>query len=283
MYLLFDLGGTKLRMALSRDGKRFFAVRVVPSPRTVRDGLKIFQIYLADNKIKKLKAAVGGIAGSFDRRKSVVVWGGVHIKGWAGKPLKQILERGLKAPVFLENDAALAGLAEATHLRVARGQARGAGMGKEIVAYFTVSTGFGGARITRGKIDDSARGFEPEYQVVAGGKKLCSRCSGFYLGNHLPGSAIYQHYHKNPKDITDKRIRDDLSRWLAIALNNAIVFWSPDVIVLGGSVMNIIPLERVRKYLKKFYRHSLPPIRRTKFGDLVGLYGALLYLKQKKG
>lgn len=274
MILLFDLGGTKLRMALSRDGKRFFAVRIVPSPATVQDGLKVFQEYLVDNKVKKLKSVVGSVAGSFDRRKSVIVGGGSNIKGWAGKPLKQILEQGLKAPVFLENDAALAGLAEAT---------QGAGKGKEIVVYFTVSTGFGGARITRGKIDESAVGFEPAYQIVGGGKKICSRCRDIYFENHLSGSVMQPHYHKNPEDIKDPKIQNDLAYWLAIALNNALVFWSPDVIVLGGSVINIIPLPAVRLHLKKIYRHSLPPIRRAKLGDLAGLWGALLYAEQKKG
>jgi len=190
MYLLFDLGGTKLRMALSRDGKSFFAVRVAKSPQTVREGLKVFQAFLAEYKIKKLKVVAGGVAGSFDRRKSIVVWGGAHIKGWAGKPLKKILEHGLKAPVFLENDAALAGLGEAVN---------GTGKGKKIVAYFTVSTGFGGARITRGRIDDSTYGFEPAYQIVAGGKKICRRCRDIYLEHHLSGDAMHRHYHKNPK------------------------------------------------------------------------------------
>ncbi|MDO8600840.1 MAG: ROK family protein [bacterium] len=273
MILLFDLGGTKLRMALSRDGKRFFAVRIIASPKTVNGGLKAFQSYLEDNKIKKLKAVVGSIASSFDRRKSVIVGGGANIKGWLGKPLKQILGRGLKAPVFLENDAALAGLGEAM---------RGAGKGKEIVAYVTVSTGFGGARITRGRIDDSAYGFEPSYQIAMGGKKYCSRCRDMYLGHHIDGASLRRHYHKDPKDIKNPKIQNDLAYWLAIALHNAIVFWSPDVIVLGGSVMNIIPLERVRTHLKKFYRHSLPPIRRAKLGDLGGLWGALAYLKQSK-
>lgn len=274
MYLLFDLGGTKLRMALSRDGKRFFAVRIVPSPAMVRDGLEVFQAYLVEQGVKKLKVVVGGVAGSFDRRKSVIVGGGNNIKGWAGKPLKEILERGLKAPVLLENDAALAGLAEAT---------RGAGKGKEIVAYFTVSTGFGGARITRGKIDESAYGFEPCYQIVAGGKKICGRCRDIYLGNHLSGNAIYRHYHKDPKDIKDQKIQNNLAYWLAIALHNAFVFWSPDVIVLGGSVMNIISLARTRLHLKKIYHHSLPSICGAKLGDLGGLWGALLYAEQKKG
>lgn len=273
MYLLFDLGGTKLRMALSRDGKRFFAVRIVPSPATVRDGLKVFQAYLVENNIKHLKAVVGGVAGSFDRRKSVVVYGGEHIKGWSGKPLKKILERSLKTPVFLENDAALAGLAEAT---------LGAGKGKEIVAYFTVSTGFGGARITRGKIDESAYGFEPAYQIVGGGKKICSRCRDIYFENHLSGSAAQSHYHKNPEDIKDQKIQNNLAYWLAIALNNALVFWSPDVIVLGGSVMNIIPLPAVRLHLKKLYGYAFSPLYRAKLGDLAGLYGCLAYLKQRK-
>jgi glucokinase len=48
----------------------------------------------------------------------------------------------------------------------------GAGKGREIVVYMTISTGVGGARIVGGKIDASAMGFEPGHQIIdaCGGK-----------------------------------------------------------------------------------------------------------------
>lgn len=276
-YILFDLGGTKTRIAVSPDGKRLGKVRIIPTPRDAMGGiavLKSIAMELAGGK--KIKAICGGIAGSFDRRKSVIIRGGGNIKGWVGKPLKALFQHVFHAPVFFENDAALAGLAEAV---------KGAGKGKEIMAYFTVSTGFGGVRIVNDKIDASARGFEPTYLIIDIGGKLCRKCRGKDIGAHLSGKGIFEHFHEKPENIKSQKIKNDLARFLAIGLHNAIAFWSPDMFIVGGSVMNIIPLDRVRAQLKKLYHGALPPppIKKAALGDLGGLYGALIYLGQQRG
>src|SRR6185436_9338463 len=54
------------------------------------------------------------------------------------------LNKLFNCPVYLENDAALCGLGEASV---------GAGQGSKIMVYLTISTGVGGARIVGGKID----------------------------------------------------------------------------------------------------------------------------------
>lgn len=274
MYLIFDIGGTKTRIAVSENGKIFRSVKIIPTPKNFFEGIKTIKKFgLELSRGNKIKAVCGGVAGALNSEKNFLV-GGPNISRWIKKPLKKELKKAFRAPVFLENDAALAGLGEA-HF--------GAGKNKKIVAYITVSTGVGGARIVNGEIDANFLGFEPGHQIIDAGRCLCKKCKGGYLLNHISGSALKKHFNKNPKEIYDKKIKDDLARWLAIGLNNSIVHWSPEIVILGGSVMNIIPLDRVRKHLKKSLKifPIIPQIKKAALGDLGGLYGALVLLKQK--
>ena len=80
-----------------------------------------------------------------------------HLPGWIRKPFSERLKAELACPVFLENDSAIVALGEAHH---------GAGKGDDIMAYLTVSTGMGGARIVHGAIDVNVFGFEPGHQYI---------------------------------------------------------------------------------------------------------------------
>jgi glucokinase len=75
---------------------------------------------------------------------------------------------------------------------------------------------------------------------------------------------------------------DEFGRWLAVGLGNLMATLDPDVVVLGGGVMDSAdPLVRAAE------RHladrqgvlrvtGLPPIRPAWFGSLAGLVGAAL-------
>lgn len=274
LYLVFDIGGTKTRIAVSKDGKTLNKVKIIPTPKKFSDGIKAIESSALEiSQGKKIKAICGGVAGPLNHEKSFLV-GGPNISGWVKKPLKKTLEKIFRAPVFLENDAALAGLGEARF---------GAGKNKKIVAYITVSTGVGGSKIMNSKIEANFLGFEPGHQIIDAGGCLCKKCRGGYLLNHISGSAIKKHYGKNPKEISYKKIKNNLAKWLAIGLNNSIVHWSPEIIVLGGSIMNIIPLDRVRTHLKNILKifPKMPRIKKAALGDLGGLYGALVFLKRR--
>ncbi|HYA32141.1 MAG TPA: ROK family protein, partial [Thermodesulfovibrionales bacterium] len=225
---------------------------------------------------QKIRAAAGGVAGPLDREKTRLVRS-PHVSGWIGKPLKEELQRILGAPVYLENDAAMAGLGEAAY---------GEGKGKRIVVYVTVSTGVGGARIVDGEIDTSAMGFEPGHQIIDGGGTLCPECKSVpgYLERCVSGSAIERRYGKKADEIDDPKVWDEAARFLAYGLNNSIVHWSPEVVILGGSVMQKIPLGRVREYLTDILKifPEPPLIRKAVLGDFVGLYGALQFLRKRE-
>lgn len=281
MYLLFDIGGTNLRVAVSQDKQSFDQIKVVPTPSDFSQGISLIaQLAVELTNGQALQAVAGGIAGPFNHEKTELVKA-PHLPGWVGQPIKAELERSLKTKVFLENDAALAGLGEAIY---------GSGRGKRIVVYLTIGTGVGGARIVDGQIDAYAFGFEPGHQILSLEPASQSGLRTFKpstLEELISGSAIEKRYGKKPQEITEPDFWEEMAKWLAYGLNNTIVHWSPDIVVLGGSMLKKpgIPIDQVRAYLNEILKifPEVPPIEEAQLDDQSGLYGALVLLRQKSG
>lgn len=261
MYLVFDIGGTKIRLAVSEDGDKISQAQIIPTPTDFNEAMVTFQKTVDQlTHGKQIKASAGGVR-ALDVNKKKLAYR-PRLSLWVGEPLYDRLQSIVNAPLFLENDADMAGLGEA---------AVGAGQGHKIVAYMTISTGTGGSRIVNGKIDTNTIGFEPGYQIIHNEK---------VLGDYVSGRALETLTGQRPEDIKDPQVWDSVARYLAVGLNNIVVFWSPDIIVLGGSVTNSIPLDKVRGYLKELLKifPDQPEIVQAKLGDSAGLYGALVLL-----
>jgi predicted NBD/HSP70 family sugar kinase len=265
MYLLFDIGGTKTRFAFSRDGKKFCEPVICGTPQNLNDAKKHWEgEVIKATSGRKIKAATGGVPGTLSKDRSKL-FTSPNLRKWEGKNVKSVIEKIIKAPVMLENDADMVGLGEAVY---------GAGKGYGIVAYITVSTGMGGTRIVRDKIDQFSIGFEPGHQIVEAGNMQT-------LSMFMAGGQLKKKYGKEATEINDKKVWNKASRYLGIGLNNANVFWSPDVFVLGGSIaLKRLDFGLVKASFKKansIYT-TLPKIKKAKLGDLGGLWGALAYL-----
>ena len=281
MYLLFDIGGTNMRLGVSFDGKEINEIKRIPTPKDFEEGMSEFK-RLADQlrEGKNIEAIAGGIAGPLDKEHTMLV-SSPHISSWTKKPFKKELEKMFTVPVYLENDSALVGLGEAT---------RGAGKGYEIVAYIGVGTGIGGGRFVDGEIDRSSMGFEPGHQIIDFNGQDCPGlgCNGKgHLEGYVSGNALQHRFGKHPAEITDEKVWDELAQWLAIGLNNSIVHWSPDIVVLGGSMITgnpSIPMDAIQKYTKETLKifPEPPPIKMSTLGDIGGLYGALELAKQQR-
>ncbi len=264
MYLLFDIGGTKTRLAITKNGKKLDQVKIFSTPKNFAEGIDLISKQaLVLSQGKKFKAVYGGLAGPLDKTKSKLV-NAPNLETWINQPLKNKLQRELKARVFLENDAALAGLGEANY---------GAGQGYKIIAYLTVSTGVGGARIINKKIDQASLGFEPGHQLINYDGKKNSQT----LEENISGSYLEKKYKKSAKKIKNQKIWQNEAKLLAYGLNNLVVLWSPEIIILGGSLMASINLNLIKKYLKRTVNifPRIPDLKKAKKGDLSGLYGAL--------
>jgi predicted NBD/HSP70 family sugar kinase len=255
--ILFDLGATKTRMAYSVDGETFENPEVFETAQNYESGLQLFVAKAKElAKGREIKTIVGGMSRS--------------ISNWTQERLKKDLDDTFGAIVLIENDSAIVGLGEADW---------GAGKGFEIVAYITVSTGVGGAKIVNGKIDERAVGFEPGKQIIDIEDGLNKT-----LEELISGKALTEKTGKHPREITDEKIWDEHAKMLAIGLNNIIVEWSPHCVVLGGSMITgnpAISVEKTEKYLKEILKifPDLPSIKKAELGDFGGLYGALAYLK----
>lgn len=279
MYILFDIGGTKMRVVAADRDKFIGEPVVVSTPKDFNEGLDTLK-RIIDNLAEKfapedraITAIVGGIAGPIDKDQTMLVKS-PNLSGWVGHDIKNALHNTYRVPVNLENDAAMVGLGE-THF--------GPGRGKAIVVYLTISTGVGGARFVDGKIDRSAMGFEPGHQIIDPDNSLCPTCEGNDLEAYVSGTSIEKRFRVKPYEIHDPAVWDELAKYLAYGINNTIVYWSPDIVIVGGSMMREvgIPLDAVRKYLAEILKiyPNIPPIEKAELGDFGGLYGALAFAR----
>jgi fructokinase len=181
-------------------------------------------------------------------------------------------------PIYLENDAAVAGLGEAVF---------GAGKGLEIVAYHTVSTGVGGVKIENGEIDHASAGFEPGHQILDIDRTVLGDDIEPTLENLVSGTAIELRFGVKPYEIPQSDILwEELAEYLAQGLRNTVLYWSPDAIVLGGSMVIGDPkimVDAVRKYTVQSLDSFVPCplIAEAKLGDEAGLYGGMALLSKK--
>jgi predicted NBD/HSP70 family sugar kinase len=268
MNILFDIGATTSRFASSKDGKTLSQIISKPTPQNLDEAISLYTKLVADlSGGEKIEHLAGGLPGPFNLERSGA--NPPHLPNWIGKKLVEKFFKIAECPVFFENDAALAGLGEAT---------KGSGAGFGIVGYLAIGTGIGGVRIVNRQIDANSLGFEPGHMLIAPGKNWESFNSG---------SAIKARYGKQASEMVNPAFWQEFQEYLVLALNNVIVMWSPDLIILGGGVVlgGQISIDRIMLELYKILRiyPKLPKVTKSSFGDNSTLEGALIYLNQKIG
>ncbi|HDQ16591.1 MAG TPA: ROK family protein [Candidatus Vogelbacteria bacterium] len=272
MYLLFDIGGTKIRLAYSADLKSFSEPIIEKTPANYNDGLELLKEMFNRLDIDKSSLAAGGAPGPFNHQRTKMV-NTINLPDWKLRPLKDDLEKIFSCPVFLENDTAMVGLGEASF---------GAGRNSEIMSYFTISTGVGGAKIVNKTIDETHLGFEPGHQIII----LDENQQITELEDLISGRQVSLKTGKKPYEITDNDFWDKLAFYFACGLNNSLVHWSPDTVIVGGSMMKEpgLKIDRIIFHLKKVMKifPELPEIKKAELGDFGGLYGAMHYLVDKQ-
>jgi predicted NBD/HSP70 family sugar kinase len=211
MYILFDIGGTKTRVASSKDLHTLTDVVKFDTPPTYAEGLAIIIKSIKDiSKGEAIEAMAGGIRGPLNHEKTGIV-SEVKLCDWVGRNITADISREFNnAPVYLENDTAIVGLGEVVF---------GAGKGYEIVAYHTVSTGVGGARFVHGEIDVSSVGFEPGHQIIDVDNTVLEPGVLPTLENFVSGTALEKRRGVKPYEISqDDHVWDTLALYLATGL-----------------------------------------------------------------
>lgn len=261
MYLLLDIGGTKTRVAATEDDlSKFSEPKIIETPQEYEAALTA----IAEASLEVTNGAIpSGVMIGAPRPQNLPLWRGRDVARDIGAAVRA-------SSAHLENDSALVGLGEATF---------GAGQGAAICVYLTVSTGVGGVRIVNGHIDLSRQGFEP------GGQYLTLSNPPTTLEGLVSGTAVSDRFGMHPASIRkDDPVWEDLARTLAIGVHNTILHWSPDRVVIGGSMMNEIgiPIPRVNEHVRTLMQKfdAVPEIVHSSLTDKGGLWGGLARLRQ---
>jgi glucokinase len=248
-------------------------------------------------------AAVGvGAPGVIHEQTGVVVKS-PNFPDWNDLPLKQILERELKLPVFIENDANAAALGE---------QWRGAAKDIRSMIFLTLGTGVGGGIILDGRIWHGADGMAgevghmtiiPDGRSCGCGNRGClemyassrgivmtfkAMCAGKHLDaedrKEVTSAQIYQAARNG--DTVAHLVMKDMGRYLGIGVANLINIFNPEMVVIGGGVKAAWDLfidatrEEVRK--RAFtYAAERTKIVPSMLGDEAGMVGAAAVAFQK--
>ena len=272
MYIVVDIGGTKTRVAGSADLEAFGEPMIFDTPQKYDEGIAAIveaaRTCSMGSSVELISIGAPGVIAPDHR--SLATKG--NIPDWKDKPLAAEIESALGGKAYMENDTALCGLGEALY---------GAGKGVDTIMYMTVSTGVGGVRIVHGHIDSPERRAEIGYQYLSIGDPL-QRFSDL-----VSGKAIQKRFGVHPKELgKDHAVWEELARHTAIGVHNSILHWSPDRVVLGGSMFNEIgiPVERVKFHLQGIMRafRAIPEIVHSQLGDVGGLWGGMARLKQLK-
>jgi glucokinase len=268
MNLVINIGGTKTKLAVSPDGTTLSKVVTLDTEDDFDEGLKKISDAVK-NLIgrDKISNVCGGIAGVMDTGKTKLL-NSPNLQKWERKLLKKKLETMFEAKVYLQNDVALEGLGEATN---------GAGRRKQTIAYMAIGTGIGGVKIHDGKICPTASGFEPGFQIIDYDGEFG------YFEEFAGGKALERVFGDKPEKINDQEMWEKETRILSIGIHNAMVFWSPEIVILGGGVMQSIDIRKLTEYITEEMKifPKVPEVVRSELGEKSGLYGALAYLSQQ--
>ena len=184
-YIGIDLGGTNVRVAkINEEGK---IIQDIKRPSKAKEGPEVVLANIKEmiNEIDNYAECKGigvGVPGPVDTYSGVMTMS-TNLPGFTGYPITKELEDAFNLPTFLDNDANVAGLAEALV---------GAGSGDLIVYYITHSTGIGGAMIVDGKVVSGRNGYAGEIGniIIDRNRKKYNHLNPGAVENEASGTAI---------------------------------------------------------------------------------------------
>lgn len=301
--LTIDFGGTRTRAAWFADDLRLVRHNETLSQVNQPAGQVIERLIQTARSVVPEGAAINAVGisapGPLDPENGII-FQAKTLPGWQNVPLARLVSEAFDhVPVFMQNDANLAALAE-YHLGAARGA--------NPTIYLTISTGIGGGAVIDGRLFSGWRGLAiepghmrfklPDGRVV----RLEELASGTGIGllarealarsdqpsrlrdvDPIDGKAVGAAARAGDALALD--VIQEAATWLGLGLVNLIHLFNPRAIVLGGSVVQLgelilMPARRVieRELLDARF-NSADLIRVAQLGDSVCLHGAALYAR----
>jgi glucokinase len=269
MYVGVDVGGTKTLVAVLDEHGKIKELAKFPTPKSYDHFLLELRHTVAQLKTKEFQAGGAGLPGRIDRQHGRVIRFGNLT--WKNVPAQADLERLLKCPVAIENDAKMAGISEAILLNDDYSK----------VLYVTISTGVGIALITNKVIDPSL----PDLGGAARFIDYKGRKTSW--DDYISGRAIVERYGQHAADIHDKTTWQAIARDMERVFMELIAIAGPDVIVIGGSVGTYFDRygEMLAQELEshKSPAVTIPPLRKAQRPEEAVLYGCYELAKQTYG
>jgi len=289
-----DIGGTKLAVGLVNEGGQVLAKReAATGPESAYSaGIESIADMLRE-MAKSARVEITGIGigstGPVDPLTGEL--GEVDfLPHWRRQNPVQDLAKHFGVKVALENDADAGALAEA---------AWGAGRDKSRLIYITVGTGIGGGIILEGKLYRGVSGAHPElgHQVIDLSGPPCS-CGFNGCWEALAAGPAMSAWAQSQSPANDsyrtaeqicqmarkgnqlaRRAVEREAHYLGLGIANLINLFTPDIIVLAGSLMNRAPLflEEIRKTICRgcrFVPYEKTELALASLGDDANLIGA---------
>jgi glucokinase len=318
VYIGIDLGGTYVRLGAFDAEGNLLAIdqALIEAQRGPQAGLARI-ISLIEAMLDGLVAQGGHfeLAGiGFGSTGPVYPETGVidnpyTLPTWENVSIFEPLQTRFGAPLTLENDADVAALGEYW---------MGAGRGVKRLYAITVGTGIGAAFILDGRIYRGVTGAHPDggHQVIdpSGPQCYCglrgcweSLASGPAIArqarariDEYPNSMLLEMTGGNPAHIEARQVAEaavtgdplglavmeQAARYFSLGVANFIILFLPDVIVLGGGVMDSLDLFRPALERMTADIDVMVPARKVRIvpaqlGYHAGLYGAAWSVMQK--
>lgn len=317
LILAVDLGGTKIQSSVvdvqgSVLSASLTLTEAQKGPGSVLEKI-IFSMSDAMEKSRQDPSrvlAVGvGSPGPLDP-KTGTIYSPPNLPGWDDICLSRLLQERTNLPCFVDNDVNMGTLGE---------HAFGAAKGAECALGVFLGTGIGGGIILNGKLHYGFNGSAGEvgHLVVLAGQAACNCGSNGCvealasrtamvkrmkdllaqgqasegLTNVLrenpdpPAFTLAKLYHQGDPIVVP--VVDEASFYTGIALGSMINLISPEVIVLGGGVMEALWDVMSDKIQKHAFDHALPFARRgvrivkAVLGDDAGVIGAATMARQR--
>lgn len=313
-----DLGGTKIMAGIftpqlkllgtsklsTKSGRGFDAV-VDRIARTVRDAVDE-----SDLSIKQVRGIGIGAPATIDPEKGEVIF--APNLGWKNAPLRRELEKALDIPVFVENDCNICTLG--VHEAELQGKPRslvgiflGTGIGGGIILDGKLHSGFnrtageighmilqvGGPKCgcgNRGCFEALASRLaifrEIEDRIKEGGKSVLTDMLGpGETYRDLKSGDLRKAIRKGDKLV--EKVIEEAAEYTGIAVANVLNFLNPQVVVLGGGVIDALSDEMMSIILETARDYCMPgvdtniEIVESRLGDLAGIHGGAVLARQR--
>lgn len=304
--IAIDLGGTHIRTAAFASGS--IKPVVQQRTRTLASQPGVFErLVKAIEAVWQADVSSIGIAspGPLDPHKGIIL-DTPNIKEWHDFPLGPNLAGHFGVPVYLDNDANMAGLAEWQY---------GAGQGHHDLLYLTISTGIGGGVISNDQLVQGFHGLGAElgHMTVLADGPVCgcgqrghieALSSGTAIAKYVreqlvagQSSTLQTHPELSARHIAEAALTGDAlaisayeraGYYLGIAVANYLAIFDPSIVVFGGGVSQVGEL-LFKPFEKSLQTHVFHPqylenlvITKAALGDDAGLLGALALARLKE-